>query len=786
MKINCIDIEDFHLKNFGIQPIKLNNLSDTICFVGKNGAGKTRLLKILIRELKKNSLYNYLADNLTIKIEANLKIIEISKKLLAHKNHGIKSYNFESDNTSGVENLMKIFGIPNTVSGEKEILINLIHKIRKECDSRVVEIDYQKFKNLNANPNASFIAKENNSTVVSLDKLRDQHKRNSPNHNSHNLVLTNSLVDAVDAIYHFGINYLENLAKFLAYEKIKNFQNPEIIESTENYRKYISLNTLISQLLAKNIEYKIDDEKILVQETIGGITGKWFLNNRPFNYNDLSDGEKVLFTFALLLFTHQENNNTPIQESIIFIDEPETHLHPTLQILLIKRLKNILKGKGQLIVATHSIHIISSLSPEEIYLVEDDCVYAPSSKNINKIVESLVGIGDDFQKFKDFCFEEFDWGFRNFIAQCFISPEIISSAKENDPQVSLFRASIEKNTSISLLDFGAGGGRLGKEISEKIKNRTVEYSTYDTSLEFHDELKALGAQSIYSELNKIPTNTYDYVILCNVLHEIPLSNLQYEFEVIQKSLKESGFIVIIEDKLLSKGENAHAHGFLIFTEMELPSLLGLKSTLSSIKLTEERYSERIMCAIVSKNELNLNKKGIKKALSELKQNSYSKFQSTRLSNNENFKSLYEKGRISAFYSQQFMNASLASDEIDGQLSKGDNEIEASFQGDWKNFILSNVNSEIPVINNAPSGKYQVVIKFTINKDGKLEEILPETSMGYGMEEEVIRVLHKSPNWKPASRNGIYLNAYRKQPVTYIVKDKKADVFLSFLENFLSL
>ncbi len=44
----------------------------------------------------------------------------------------------------------------------------------------------------------------------------------------------------------------------------------------------------------------------------------------------------------------------------------------------------------------------------------------------------------------------------------------------------------------------------------------------------------------------------------------------------------------------------------------------------------------------------------------------------------------------------------------------------------------------------------------------------ETSFGYGMEEEVIRIIKKGPKWTPASVNGKHVNAYRRQPVTFAV------------------
>jgi protein TonB len=38
-----------------------------------------------------------------------------------------------------------------------------------------------------------------------------------------------------------------------------------------------------------------------------------------------------------------------------------------------------------------------------------------------------------------------------------------------------------------------------------------------------------------------------------------------------------------------------------------------------------------------------------------------------------------------------------------------------------------------------------------------------------MEEEVLRIMAKSPRWEPAIQNGKKVKAYRKQPVTFQIQ-----------------
>jgi hypothetical protein len=103
------------------------------------------------------------------------------------------------------------------------------------------------------------------------------------------------------------------------------------------------------------------------------------------------------------------------------------------------------------------------------------------------------------------------------------------------------------------------------------------------------------------------------------------------------------------------------------------------------------------------------------------------------------------------------------------------EIEASYPGGdnaWRRFLEQNLNGQVAADKGAPAGVYTVIIQFVVDKDGKISTIVPLTSHGYGMEAEVMRLLRKAPKWNPAIQDGRPVKAYRKQPVTFMVTDKK--------------
>ena len=120
---------------------------------------------------------------------------------------------------------------------------------------------------------------------------------------------------------------------------------------------------------------------------------------------------------------------------------------------------------------------------------------------------------------------------------------------------------------------------------------------------------------------------------------------------------------------------------------------------------------------------------------------------------------------------QIVEAPKADDE-DKVFTKVENE--AQFPGGtaaWVRYLQKNLNANTPVDNGARSGTYQVIVKFIVSKDGSISEVQPETKHGYGMEEEAIKIIKRGPKWTPALQNGRNVNAYRRQPNTFVVEEQ---------------
>lgn len=102
------------------------------------------------------------------------------------------------------------------------------------------------------------------------------------------------------------------------------------------------------------------------------------------------------------------------------------------------------------------------------------------------------------------------------------------------------------------------------------------------------------------------------------------------------------------------------------------------------------------------------------------------------------------------------------------------EVEASFPGGesaWRRYLQNNLNPNTPVDNGAPEGTYQVVVRFIVGRDGSISDVQAETSHGYGMEQEAMKIIKKGPKWTPAIQNGRNVNAYCRQPITFVVQEQ---------------
>lgn len=101
------------------------------------------------------------------------------------------------------------------------------------------------------------------------------------------------------------------------------------------------------------------------------------------------------------------------------------------------------------------------------------------------------------------------------------------------------------------------------------------------------------------------------------------------------------------------------------------------------------------------------------------------------------------------------------------------QVEAQFPGgfkEWSKFLERTLNTEIPVENGAPAGKYSVLVSFLVDREGNVSEIQALNDPGYGIADEAIKVIKRSKQWIPAIQNGRNVIYRQKQSITFVVSE----------------
>ena len=83
------------------------------------------------------------------------------------------------------------------------------------------------------------------------------------------------------------------------------------------------------------------------------------------------------------------------------------------------------------------------------------------------------------------------------------------------------------------------------------------------------------------------------------------------------------------------------------------------------------------------------------------------------------------------------------------------------------FIAQNLKYPIEARQNKIQGK--VFAKFVVRKDGSTSDISVLKGIGYGCDEEVVRIIGILPKWNAGKQNGIPVNVYFTMPVNFVLE-----------------
>lgn len=559
MKISSICLKK---EKYGLRPFKKINLGENVILTGKNGSGKTRLLKLLVQYIE--SLKNGISDDsLELEIENEKKYEELTS-----------------------ENVNKIK------------ISNYSH-----YDARI-------------QPPDSF-------TPYVICKAKD-------------ILRT--------------CNYEETaLNSFLLLD-----------DMAHGYSKEFSDRIQFNQFADKI--YKTFNIKLGIDKKTNRLT----MFDMDINESLLSPGQQYLLRIAIACYRNNVDDNL-----IFLLDEPELHLHPQALIELINVLRQKF-SKSQFWISTHSLALISYMTVSNkdttVLYLEEGNIELPRS-NSSKLLTGLIG--DEKNRFairQLFALPD-EYACNKFAVECFIPPVTLESSS-NDPQTNMIQSILKENDVV--LDYGAGKGRFFEELAltdldivSKVKYYAYDKYSTDSNI-CKQVMNKYGANeknyfNNIDQLLPVLKEQVDYILLINVLHEIPPKEWLIMFETMQQLLKATGKLIIVEREELMIGEYPYDNGFLMITKN------GAKELFCSgcYEYDEHPIKKYIVKYTINKSGLSVNNDKITRCIKAIKVDSLQtikklKSEKKHMSDDQRFR----LGIKLAFHLQQYANANLIMEEFD--------------------------------------------------------------------------------------------------------------------------
>ncbi|KAA3618292.1 MAG: methyltransferase domain-containing protein [Calditrichaeota bacterium] len=720
MKIVEVNFKEDITKTVGLRQISMKKVGNTILLAGKNGSGKTRLLNIIRqqtanlallkqqKEQSKNQIKNFKQQilqqpqqkqTLENKISNRQNQIKQFEQQISHQKHIIQSneqnikqsyekidqleqkisenpqkkqflenqINYHQDQIKEIK--QQISQLPLQIQNLEQQIIQLQDRAM-QLEQQIAELPQQKQsfeqhirkQEVIANTPIPILADNGDENIIIVDFVPNKIDLEGwSNHNKQ------TWMQRADQARQLGVSNLHQATLPLIQKVLDRWINtthpmlkyPDsaIQNSTKEYQR---LQTIVKSFLGTEIGWNQD--------------GFSTIFDRPIATAHLSAGQRVLLQLCVAIYAQ----GGTFSDHIIFMDEPENHLHPSAVIDLLDTIKEH-NPNGQLWIATHSIPLLSHFDASSLWFVEDGTV-KHSGKKPEEVLKSLLGNEERIQKLKDFTSLPGELARNRFAFECLCPPQVVET-DANDPQSKQLNDQLkiiwEKKKSINLLDFGAGKGRMIANLADykNVSPDKLNYHAFDPSdsdkehclkniaLSYPNEAERYH-NSIENLRSNVDDNYFDVVVLSNVLHEIPHQNWCETFSNIKKNLKTDGYLLLIEDCRIPTGELAHSNGFIVFNTLHLKKLFCIPATDKTFIKHDARFDSsdqrgRLMAHLIPVSYLKLiSSETIKEALLELKISAMTEVRKIR-----NGESSYSNGLAHSFWVQQLANAILCLTEL---------------------------------------------------------------------------------------------------------------------------
>ena len=562
----------------GFKKLDLRGLGSVVLLAGKNGSGKSRLLKLLTQYQKvqdKNQKGEYLSDE------------------------------------------------------EKEILDYVQPELMGKDGQKIEIKEYTKINFLNYSQYDVPLQSPDRFPTYVISKAKE------------NLAKCDFEESALDALL-----YLKYLIKHYRYDPDSDEEND-----------LNALNELLEALLGQQLT---------------SLDGEPSMFGLPLNEMQLSPGQQYLLRMCIALHCNKVKNN-----SILLLDEPETHLHPDALLNLIYQLQTRFQ-LDQIWIATHSVALLSRFNTSDIWHMTEQTAKKLGSKS-GPLMESLLGELSQRVQLQDFIGAPVSFACNEFAYECLWEPPTVPY-KRGDPQVTTTLKAVLDDPSTQheevlqtgttvVVDFGVGQGRFleGVGMDHREQLSRLDYYAYD---KFDTDKET--CQAIMCKYNIDKTRYYNYsdiqalreelkikggathVLMINVLHEIPPKEWPETFATIASFLRNDGKLILVETEELRYGEKPYMDGFLVVQEPAVKLLLNEIDV--RCDHCEHPYERVVRYQIPKKVLLNVDSASVDAAVEEIGRISLEKIYQLRRENNRSKQWLL--GVQLAFWTHQYANVQL--------------------------------------------------------------------------------------------------------------------------------
>lgn len=369
MNLEKIEIKNFRsIKHLQLEISEINN-SKTFCLLGINESGKSSFLNAI----------NLFDDE---EINFPLDYYEIDKPVQIIMYYSLN----EDDKKNLFKKIKETYKIPESIINEikfDEVKITASFENETKEKSFFEKINFNKttFESYTLRDNEVLPKKDVDEETFDLEDFLEENFDTYFFLKSHSVTFWKSspkylILEDIDLI-EFAESPPKISVPLYNCFKLIELQGEKLKKQITNLKSAVEINNLQSRLSDKvtshiktiwpehpiKLKFQIHDNKISLLIEDEGVLYK------AKTANQRSDGFKQFISFLLTLSV--QNHKKELSNTILLIDEPETHLHPPAQINLLHELVKITEnGNNNLVFfATHSNYMIDKQNIDRCYKV---------------------------------------------------------------------------------------------------------------------------------------------------------------------------------------------------------------------------------------------------------------------------------------------------------------------------------------------------------------------------------------------------------------------------------